>query len=307
MKLRAFLELVEIRTKTASILPYLVGTLYAVYQFQEFNTVNAILMLVSLLCIDLAVTALNNLLENMTAHSMFVHAGRKYSKATAQLLIVILLILAIVTGGILGTRTGPITWFIGISAFFIGLTYSAGPLPIQRTPCGELISGAVMGFGIVFLAAHIQMGAEYFKAFLFGDQFTLDINLKQLSALFLLSLPLIGAVSNVMLANNISDMEADFKKRRFTLPVTIGLSDSLFIFSLNYIVTGVSIILAVVLKVLPLTALLMVFVYGLVMRNARRFSSAPDKKKTFPLAVMNLNLIGAGLVLVIGSAILMKL
>lgn len=307
MKPGAFFDLVEIRTKTASILPYLVGTLYAVYKFNKFDPVNAILMLVSLLCIDLATTALNNLLENMTEHSVFRYAGRKYSKASTKRLISSLVIIAVITGGYLGSRTGPITWTIGILAFFIGVTYSMGPLPIQRTPFAELISGLVMGFGIVFLACHIHLGGEPFQAFIFGDRFTLDINYKQLGAIFLLALPLMGAIANVMLANNISDMEADLKDRRYTLPVSIGKNDALFIFNLTYLATGAAIVLAVILNQLPLTALLMVFIYGLVMRNARHFSQAPNKKITFPLAVLNLNLIGLGLVLVLGSAIILKL
>lgn len=307
MKPQAFFDLVEIRTKTASILPYLVGTLYAVYKFNKLNTVNAILMLVSLLCIDLATTTLNNLLEAMTEHSVFHFAGRKYSKAQAKRLVSLLLLIAIITGAVLGTRTGPITWFIGTAAFFIGLTYSAGPLPIQRTPLGELLSGVVMGFGIVFLACNIHLGADSFQAFIFGDRFTLEINYKHLGAIFLVALPLMGAIANVMLANNIADMEADLKNKRYTLPVTVGRSDALFIFNLNYLATGAAIVLAVILKVLPLPALLMVFVYGLVLRNARRFSQAPGKNTTFRLAVINLNVIGLGMVLVIASAILMKL
>lgn len=307
MKPGAFFELVEVRTKTASLLPYLGGTLYAVYQFKAFDPLNAILMLVSLLCIDLATTTLNNLLETMTERSVFHYAGRKYSKASAMRLIFFLIVVAVLTGGYLGTRTGPITWFIGTISFGIGLTYSAGPLPIQRTPYGELLAGGVMGLGIFFLACFIHLGPDSFHAFTFGDRFTLDINYKHLGGIILVALPFMGAIANVMLANNIADLEADLKNRRYTLPVSIGKNDALFLFNLTYLATGASIILAVILKQLPLTGLLMVFIYGLVMRNARRFSETPNKKTTFPLALMNLNIIGVGLILIIGSAILLKL
>lgn len=307
MKAGAFIELVELRTKTASILPFLGGTLFAVYQFKTFDLVNGILMLVSLLCIDLATTTLNNLLENITERSVFHYAGRKYSKASAIRLVMVLLFCAILTGGYLGTRTGPITWFIGILSFGIGLTYSAGPLPIQRTPYGELLAGGVMGLGIFFLACFIHLGPDSFQAFTFGDRFTLDFNYKHLGSILLVALPFMGAIANVMLANNISDLDDDLKKRRYTLPVSIGKNDALFLFNLIYLATGGTVLLAVIAKQLPLTGLLMVFVYGLVMRNARRFSVKPNKKTTFPLALMNLNLIGGGLILIIGTAILFKL
>lgn len=307
MKPAAFFELVEIRTKTASLLPFLVGTLYAIYKFNRFDAVNAGLMLVSLLCIDLATTTLNNLVEGMTEHSTFRHAGRKYSKASARRLIVFLFLAASVTGAYLGSRTGPITWFIGVTAFFIGLVYSAGPLPIQRTPFGEVISGAVMGIGIVFLACQIHLGQESFVAFVFGDRFTLEFNYRHLADILLVALPLAGAIGNVMLANNIADLERDLAARRFTLPVSVGINDALFLFNLTYLASGAAILLAVLTKALPLTALLLVFVYGLVMLNARRFSQKPDKQATFPLAVLNLNVIGLGLVAVLASALFFKL
>ncbi len=44
MGIISFLKLVEIQTKVASIIPYLVGTVFALYKFDNFNMKNAILL-----------------------------------------------------------------------------------------------------------------------------------------------------------------------------------------------------------------------------------------------------------------------
>lgn len=304
---RAFFKLVEIRTKAASLLPYVAGTLYAVYRFDAFNSLHAVLMLVSLLSIDLATTALNNYKEGVTQHSVLHFHGTKYSKSSVRRLMIFLLLVGALSGGYLAALTGPVVWGIGVLAFLTGIAYSAGPLPIQRTPFGEIFSGIAMGFGIFFLACFIHLEGDAFQVYTFGRRLMINISLDHLGALLVLGFPFAAAIANVMLANNISDMAEDFASGRYTLPVIIGRTRALLLFNLLYVAAFLAVILAAVLKQLPLTALLMVFPFALVMVYARRFSMAPDKEKTFPLAVRSLNLIGGGLILVIGSGILLKL
>ncbi|MDN6711858.1 MAG: 1,4-dihydroxy-2-naphthoate prenyltransferase, partial [Lacticaseibacillus paracasei] len=63
MPLSVFFELVEIRTKLASILPFAIGTLFAVTYFHTFNAVNTILFFMAMLLFDMMTTALNNLMD----------------------------------------------------------------------------------------------------------------------------------------------------------------------------------------------------------------------------------------------------
>lgn len=304
MKLSEFFQLVEIRTKSASILPYLAGTLFAAVYFQKFLWVNALLMLISLLCIDLATTTLNHLQDDCNEYSTLHLGGVKYSRAAVKRLIILFLVTGGGTGAILAWRTGPIVWLTGIVAFLLGMAYSAGPLPIARTPMGEAVSGFFMGFVILFLACHIHLGDSSFKMYLFADRLTLELDLRHLGALFLLSLPLVTAIANVMLANNICDLEADSKVGRYTLPAFIGKAQSLVWFNGGYILGALAIVLSVLLKVLPLRGLLLIPVFIPVMKNARRFTKLQDKRITFPLALRNLNLIGLGMVAILFSQLL---
>lgn len=306
MRADAFLQLVEIRTKAASVLPYLTGTLYAAAVLDRFDLSRALLMLTALLCIDLATTTLNHVADAHSAYSTLRINGVKYAKGTVYALIGGLLIVGVAVGGWLASQTGPVVWFLGALSFLTGILYSSGPLPLQRTPLGEILSGFFMGFVIVFLAVYIHVGNDLVHAYVFGERFTLDADFRGVFRIVLLSLPLVTAIANLMLANNICDQEQDLKNHRYTLPVLTGSKDALIWFQAGYILGGIALILAVILRVLPLRGLLLVPVYGQVLRNARRFAKAPDKLRTFPLAVWNLDLIGLGLVAVLLSLLLIQ-
>lgn len=304
MRADAFFELVEIRTKPASVLPYLTGTLYAFWRFERFEPVNALLMLVALLCLDLAVTALNHRSEAPTRYSTFYLKGRKYSRAAVSRLIVLLLVLSLAFGSVLAYRTGPITWMVGSLSFAAGILYSAGPLPLQRTPLGEALSGLFMGFFILFLACHIHLGDASFKAYVFGEFLTLEVNWRHLGMLLLISLPLVSAVFNLMLANNICDRTKDLANERYTLAVLLGERRALKWFRLVYAAGALAAVAAVLLRTLPLSGLLLVPAYAAVWRNIGRFAQTPDKRTTFPLAVANLNWIGLALIAALIAALI---
>lgn len=306
MKAEAFFNLVEIRTKAASVLTYAAGTLYAIYKFDAFKGLHAALLLVSLLCLDLAGAALKNFLAMRTEHSMFYLAGITYSKSTVKRLILVLFILASLSGGYLAYLTGPLVWLMGVLGFLCAILYSAGPLPIQRTMLGELC-GLFMGFGILFLACFVHLDGSAFQLYTFGDRLRTDISLSHLRSLLLLGLPLATAITNVHLANTISQMDKDLAQRRFTLAVSLGRDNALILYMVHYLLGLLAVLLAVIFQSLPLSGLLLVLVYGLVLPNARRFAKAPNKMKAFPLSLINFNLIAGALILVIGSGLLFNI
>ena len=43
MDIKSFLKLVEIQTKVASVIPYLLGTFYVLYRYENFNLKNAVM------------------------------------------------------------------------------------------------------------------------------------------------------------------------------------------------------------------------------------------------------------------------
>ena len=60
MSLNVFLELVEIKAKTASILPMLLGVCLSVYYYHSLNLLNSVLFFIAMLLFNMAVDMMDN-------------------------------------------------------------------------------------------------------------------------------------------------------------------------------------------------------------------------------------------------------
>ena len=296
MGIISFLKLVEIQTKVASIIPYMVGTAFALYKFDNFNMKNAILLFLSMIIFDMTVTAINNYVDYIKAikkegfgyeeHNAITKYGLK--PKTVLGIIIVMLIVSSLLGILLFLNTNIIILLVGLVCFTIGIFYSFGPIPISRTPFGEIFSGVTMGFFITFLAIYIHIFDKgILNISIIDGNFELMINLRVIISIFVISIPLIVGIANIMLANNICDMEDDFINRRFTLPIYIGKENALSIFKYLYYIGFVGISIGVILKVLPIISLLVLLVFIPINKNIKLFYTVQSKKDTFVLAVKN--------------------
>jgi len=315
MNAAAFASLVELRTKAASVLPFLFGLAYARRNFGSFDASNSLLMLASLLCVDMGTTALNNYADwkrarrkegyNYEVHNAVV--AFRLRERTVKAVLTALFAGAAVFGLVLAHRTGPGTLLLGAAAFAVGLSYSAGPLPISRTPFGELFSGATMGFLIPLIAVHVNApeGALFSLELSWPEAF-LRLELAALFRLALASAPLVCGIAGIMLANNLCDMEADEGEGRLTLPLALGGRSvgaeriargrrrALRLFAVLELFFPAPLAAAVLAGGLPLPSLLALAAVPAVLRGVRGFSRTQTKKETFVLSVRNFLLV-AGL------------
>lgn len=294
MSLTAFLKLVEIQTKIASVTPFLLGNLYLFYHYRNFNLINFLLMFSALILVDMGTTAVNNYQDYLRAekkegynyeeHNAVVNYN--LSSKNVKLTIFSLFSLASLSGLILFFRTDLIVLIIGIISFIIGILYTSGPVPISRTPLGEIFSGFVMGFFITFLAVYIH-NLELVNLFIEAGILSFEFRIFEIINIFIFSLPLILGIANIMLANNICDIKDDRENDRYTLPICLSLSSSLKLFKNLYYLAYLSIILAVIFKILPLYSLLVLFSILIVQNNINKFEDKQTKKDTFILSVKN--------------------
>jgi 1,4-dihydroxy-2-naphthoate polyprenyltransferase len=315
MSIKSFLKLVELQTKVASIIPFLFGTFYALYRFDTFNAKNFLLMLISLLCIDMATTAINNYMDYKKAVKRHGFGYEQYNAiardklkdSTVLTVIAVLLFLAIAFGLILFLNTDYVVLLIGAVSFAVGILYSFGPVPISRTPFGEIFSGGFMGFVIPLLAVYIHV---YNRELLSLDfqQGVLDIrmNIPEILLIFLISLPAVVGIANIMLANNICDMQDDFENRRYTLPLYIGRDKSLKVYQILYYIGYAAMLILLLLKILPLVCLISFVTVIPVQKNIKRFYEKQSKAETFVLAVKNFVLINSVYALTIALAVVIK-
>lgn len=286
----------EIQTKLASVLPFLLGTVYAVYRFGRFNVLNFIIMFISLICFDMAVTGINNYIDFKTAnkkegygyerHNAMVRYGIK--SKTAVKTIAALLTTATAAGFILFLLTNAIVLAFGVICFIIGITYTYGPAPTSRTPFGEALSGFVMGFVIIFLSAYIHVYETSLMVMSYYESRVIfEIDIKEMIFLIIFSIPSIMSISNIMLANNICDMEDDTANGRKTLPLYIGEKYSLYLFGALYLIAYISIILIVIAGAMPYYYLLGLLSSAVVFKNISVFNKKHVKEETFVLSVKN--------------------
>jgi len=302
MNIKSFLKLVEIQTKVASVFPFTAGTLFAAFYYRQFHFLNFILMLAALLCIDMFTTTLNNYKDYKGAvkrqgYGYEVHnAIVSYNIPPRRVVFILALLFAFAVGfGItLVLNTGFLVLILGALSFAAGFLYSSGPVPISRTPLGEVVSGFFMGILIPFLAISIHLESGwFFQLSTDSHNLLIQVNWRDLLYIVLVALPFFGGIANIMLANNICDQEDDRENRRYTLPLYIGTKWSLLLFIFFYALGYFSVLSLILLKVYPwwfgayFLTLLPLF------RNIRTFFRKQIKAETFVFSVQNFVLTSA--------------
>ena len=312
MKIKSFLGLVEIRTKLASIIPFSVGSIYAFDRFHTFNTRNFIFLFISMISFDMVTTALNNYFDfkrsfkkegyNYEKHNTIVEDS--LSETSVIGVTAFLLAMAVAFGILLYLNTGLLLLLAGMLSFGVGILYSFGPVPISRTPLGEVLSGFFMGFVITFLSVYVHIFNLNIVSIDFkGYTFDLHIQLAEVTGIFLLSIPVMCCIANIMLANNICDIDDDIENRRYTLPVYIGREKALVLFKALYIAAYLDIIILVISGLLPPVCLISLATYIPVNKNTALFLKQRTKKDTFAISVRNFMLIGLSLSITFGVSL----
>ena len=297
MGIKSFLKLVEIQTKAASVIPFLLGSFYAFYKYENFSFKNAIIMFCSMLIFDMTTTAINNYIDYAKAvkkdgygyetHNAIV--SYKLNPKLVRYLIYTMLTISTMLGLILVKNTNIVVLLLGGLAFLLGISYSFGPIPISRTPFGEICSGLAMGYLLTFITIYIHIfdtGVLSVTLTSF-DNVSIALNIRELITLFIVCLPAITGISNIMLANNICDIDEDIENRRYTLPIYIGKEKALKLFRWIYYIGYIAIIVGVLIKALPIYSIITVVVLKKIQANLAAFDKVQTKKDTFGLAIQN--------------------
>jgi 1,4-dihydroxy-2-naphthoate polyprenyltransferase len=315
LTLSSFFQFVELQTKLASMMPFFMGTLFAVYRYNSFKLENFLIMLTAVLTFDMATTAINNYLDykkavktegyNYESKNAIVSYGIKES--TALIIIFSLLFIAVTFGIILTVKTNILVLLLGVFSFAVGILYTFGPIPISRTPFGEIFSGIFMGLIITFLSIYVNvfdLGVAAIELHNYIININLDI--KELAVILLISVPLITGIANIMLANNICDVEEDIVNKRYTLPYYLGRKISLKIFAAMYYIPYATIALSVALRLLPALVLLSLVTIIPVNKNINTFCANPVKGETFVLSVKNFVLLILSQIVLLGIVLVIN-
>lgn len=305
MNIQSFFKFVEIRTKVASVIPFIYGFLFAYYRYKKFTPWLTFIFLICLLSIDMATTAINNFMDykkaikkhgyNYMEHNAMVK--NSISDKNALVVISTLIFVATILGLFIFIKTDILILIIGTVSFFVGIFYTTGPIPISRSPLGEVFSGLFMGGIIFFTTVYIQIyKSGIFKVFFTDNMLNISINYTEFLIIGLCSLPMIFMIANIMLANNICDIDDDIQNNRFTLPYYLGKKLSLNIFQALYYLSYLVIILSVFYDFMPPLTLITLITLFPVIINLRKFVKLQSKKETFIYTIKNFIIISSVLI-----------
>jgi 1,4-dihydroxy-2-naphthoate octaprenyltransferase len=316
MSFKIFLELVEIKTKLASLLPFIIGLLFSIYHFGEFTPLNTAVFFACMIIFDMTTTAINNYMDwkkavddpvfdyKNTRNVIGVyHLDEKIVATT----ILTMLVVAIALGVWLVHLTTFLVLFIGILCFAVGIFYTFGPIPLSRLPLGEVFSGITMGFGIRFLVIYVNAYHLGLLGLAYNDgQLLIYMNILELLTILLISLPGVFTIANVMLANNICDLEEDRSNNRYTLVHYIGRESALKLFNILYLLSFLSIIFTAAIGIFPLPIGIVILTLPPVIKNIKTFRETQIKSQTFVLSLKNLLLVNGATALALSIALLIE-
>lgn len=280
MNRKVFFELVELKAKTASVLPFLLGICFSWYHYRQVHLIYVGVYFIAMFIFNMAVDILDN-------YNDYLHAkeGHDYKEKTniigreglsltmlRQWILWMILLSAAIGVGLSFVVGWPLLW-MGLYCYLVGIFYSSGPKPLSSLPLGEFFSGFTMGFMITLICVYINT----FETF----QWTAS----NLGSIFLVALPNTCLIANLMLANNICDLEEDEKNHRYTLVHYLGKKISIYLFVALIFVSFFAIILSVVFKLVPVTMLGTFLILPFVIKQTKRFVNEQIKTTTFSCAI----------------------
>lgn len=297
MSLAVFLEVVEIRTKVASIFPFIMGILFSLVYFHEFHPLNTIIFFVGMILFDLTTTSINNYMDFKKAKSKVykyeqnVIGREKIPETFVRNMIFGMLALTLLIGLYLTWMTGWLLLLMGLVVCFIGVFYTFGPVPLSRMPLGEVFSGMTMGLGIFAITIYLNTVTQkvfYLDIDFATGTFGLVGHLWAVCAIVLASLPLVFTIANIMLANNLRDLETDIENHRYTLVYYIGRTNGIHLFQGLMLASYGAILIGFLFGLYQWPILLVFLTLPKIRQNLKEHQASLPHPRSFGYSIKNM-------------------
>lgn len=315
MELKNFLSFINIKGKIIPLLPFIIGTLFARFKFSKLNILNAFIMFLCVIVIDMLSYGIKNYKEYEKSSKLSKYSFTNYEdegnlklrKDKAKIVVIALLILSLVLVFILFNRTNFIVLINGILSIIFAISYSLGPIPINRTLFGEFQISFIAAFINLLTSCFIHLDKTTMELTSFGDKLILSMNYKHIFIIFLLSLPISLAIFNIFLSKNINKMDYDIETNKYTLPILLGKDRSFNVYRINYTLSLIVTILLVLLRVLPFYLIFLLPTYYLIYVNTKALNTKQNRKDKIDYSLRNFFIITIPIILVLLIAIVFKI
>ena len=276
MNFKIFAELIELKAKTASIFPFLLGLAYSLYHYQSVNLSALAIYFVAMFMFNCFVDIWDNYNDYHKAvdtddyqKNTNIIGRENLSMGLIKSLLAFFFFGSLILGIIVALMTGWAVFWLGLLCYAVGVFYAGGPKPLSSLPLGELLSGLTMGYVIFLICLYINSSQNFVWSF------------ANLATTFLIALPNTLLIANLMLANNTCDLEEDEANHRYTIVHYIGKKAALIWWTTALILAFVAIVVAVILGLLSPIMLLILLIAPLMIKFARPYLQKQVKKETF--------------------------
>ncbi|MDT2934335.1 prenyltransferase [Lactococcus lactis] len=276
MNFKIFAELIELKAKTASIFPFLLGLAYSLYHYQSVNLSALAIYFVAMFMFNCFVDIWDNYNDYHKAvdtddyqKNTNIIGRENLSMGLIKSLLAFFFFGSLILGIIVALMTGWAVFWLGLLCYAVGVFYAGGPKPLSSLPLGELLSGLTMGYVIFLICLYINSSQNFVWSF------------ANLATTFLIALPNTLLIANLMLANNTCDLEEDEANHRYTIVHYIGKKAALIWWTTALILAFVTIVVAVILGLLSPIMLLILLIAPLMIKFARPYLLKQVKKETF--------------------------
>lgn len=276
MNFKIFAELIELKAKTASIFPFLLGLAYSLYHYQSVNLSALAIYFVAMFMFNCFVDIWDNYNDYHKAvdtddyqKNTNIIGRENLSMGLIKSLLAFFFFGSLILGIIVALMIGWAVFWLGLLCYAVGVFYAGGPKPLSSLPLGELLSGLTMGYVIFLICLYINSSQNFVWSF------------ANLATTFLIALPNTLLIANLMLANNTCDLEEDEANHRYTIVHYIGKKAALIWWTIALILAFVAIVVGVILGLLSQIMLLILLIAPLMIKFARPYLQKQVKRETF--------------------------
>lgn len=266
-------RLLRPHTLTASFIPVLVGTLYAVVYENIWNGWGFAAMMLAAILIQAATNMFNEYYDYVRGldNEKSVGIGGTIVRdgvapKTVLRLGFLFFGISIVLGVYISATTSWWIAVIGAGSMLIGYLYTGGPIPIAYTPFGEFFSGFLMGTVMIAISYYVQ---------------ALSVS----TDVIIISIPIAIFIGAILLSNNIRDLDGDKENGRKTIAILIGRKNAIILLGAMFTIAYICTIIFIFTNLLPLWSLLTLLSIKKAVDAVKGFIGKTEPIKLMPAMV----------------------
>ncbi len=289
------------KTTTLDVAWLLLAIAFIYLNYGTFNILYGILGFIAVFFIHLFINFHNNYMDyrnstNEEYRQKISTIGiNRESLAIVKKWMYGLAIFPLIIGAFLTYQTGWITLMIGVIGVLVGLSYSAGPKPLNSTMFGEVVVAIAISQLIPIAYSYLGLAG------------TAKFDSSTAISVILVSLPNTFAFFCAELSNGTCDLEADEKNGRHTLVSKVGKANALSLFKASWAIAFLLVPILALLKVVPYITLLVVLLYPNIWDDLRPYLQKQIKTQTYPLVIKAVGKFSVTYILLIAVGAIFKL